>query len=35
MHLLGFDHEQLTFRFQDRDYHLTDVHSHVVKEIFS
>jgi arylsulfatase A-like enzyme len=31
LHLLGFDHERLTFRFQGRDYRLTDVHGHVVK----
>lgn len=30
MHLLGFDHERLTYRFQGRDYRLTDVHGHVV-----
>ena len=35
MHLLGFDHERLTFRFQGRDYRLTDVHGKVVKEILS
>jgi hypothetical protein len=35
MHLLGFDHEQLTYRFQGRDYRLTDVHGHVVKDIIS
>ena len=33
LHLLGFDHEQLTFRFQGRDYRLTDVHGKVVKDI--
>jgi hypothetical protein len=33
LHLLGFDHERLTFRFQGRDYRLTDVHGKVVKEI--
>jgi uncharacterized protein (DUF1501 family) len=33
MHLLGFDHEKLTFRFQGRDYRLTDVQGDVVKEI--
>jgi hypothetical protein len=33
MHLLGFDHERLTFRFQGRDFRLTDVEGHVVKEI--
>ncbi len=32
LHLLGFDHEKLTFRFQGRDYRLTDVHGRVVKE---
>ena len=31
MHLIGFDHEKLTYRFQGRDYRLTDVHGHVVK----
>jgi uncharacterized protein (DUF1501 family) len=30
---LGFDHTKLTFRFQGRDYRLTDVHGNVVKEI--
>jgi hypothetical protein len=33
LHLLGIDHERLTFRFQGRDYRLTDVHGRVVKEI--
>jgi hypothetical protein len=35
LHLLGFDHEKLTFRFQGRDFRLTDVHGHVVKEILA
>jgi hypothetical protein len=35
LHLLGFDHEQLTFRFQGRDFRLTDVHGHVVKELLA
>jgi len=35
MHLLGFDHERLTYRFQGRDYRLTDVHGHVVKELIA
>jgi len=35
LHLLGFDHEKLTYRFQGRDYRLTDVHGHVVKGILS
>ncbi len=33
LHLLGFDHTRLTFRFQGRDYRLTDVHGNVVNEI--
>ena len=33
MHLLGIDHEKLTFRFQGRDFRLTDVHGKVVQKI--
>jgi hypothetical protein len=32
---LGFDHERLTFRFQGRDYRLTDVEGEVVKGILA
>ena len=35
LHLLGIDHERLTYRFQGRDYRLTDVHGKVVKGIFA
>jgi hypothetical protein len=35
LHLLGFDHEQLTYRFQGRDFRLTDVHGKIVKEILA
>ncbi|MCX6982364.1 MAG: DUF1501 domain-containing protein [Verrucomicrobia bacterium] len=35
MHLLGFDHERLTYRFQGRDYRLTDVHGKIVKGILA
>jgi uncharacterized protein (DUF1501 family) len=35
MHLLGFNHEKLTYRFQGRDYRLTDVHGHLVKGILA
>lgn len=35
LHQLGFDHEKLTYRFQGRDYRLTDVHGHVVKGILA
>ena len=31
LHCLGIDHERLTFRFQGRDFRLTDVHGNVVK----
>jgi hypothetical protein len=33
LHQLGFDHEKLTFRFQGRDFRLTDVHGKVVREV--
>lgn len=35
LHLLGIDHERLTYRHQGRDYRLTDVHGHVVHDIVS
>jgi hypothetical protein len=35
LHLLGFDHTKLTYRFQGRDFRLTDVHGHVVKALLS
>ncbi|MEK6238165.1 MAG: DUF1501 domain-containing protein [Planctomycetales bacterium] len=35
LHLMGMDHERLTFRFQGRDYRLTDVHGQVVKDILA
>ena len=35
MHLLGVDHKKLTFRFQGRDYRLTDIHGHLIKNILS
>ncbi len=35
LHLLGMDHEKLTFRFSGRDMRLTDVHGKVVKEILA
>lgn len=33
LHLMGIDHEKLTFRYSGRDFRLTDVHGTVVKEI--
>jgi hypothetical protein len=33
LHLLGLDHERLTYRFQGRDYRLTDVHGNLVTSI--
>jgi hypothetical protein len=35
LHLLGFDHKQLTYRFQGRDFRLTDVHGEVVKKLLA
>jgi uncharacterized protein (DUF1501 family) len=35
MHLMGFDHTRLTYRFQGRDYRLTDVHGHVVHDLLA
>ena len=35
LHLLGFDHEKLTYRAAGRDFRLTDVHGHVVKDILA
>jgi len=35
LHLLGLDHERLTFRFQGRDYRLTDVAGRVVRELLA
>ena len=35
LHLLGLDHTRLTYRFQGRDYRLTDVHGEVVKGLLA
>jgi hypothetical protein len=35
LHLLGLDHERLTYRYAGRDFRLTDVHGNVVKEIIA
>ncbi len=35
LHLLGFDHEQLTYRHNGRDYRLTDVHGKVVQGVLA
>ena len=35
LHQLGFDHTKLTFRFQGRDYRLTDVDGHVVRGVLA
>ena len=35
LHLLGLDHEKLTFNYSGRDFRLTDVHGEVIKEIFA
>jgi hypothetical protein len=35
LHLLGFDHTKLTYRFQGRDFRLTDVHGEVIKPLLA
>ena len=35
LHLLGLDHERLTYRYAGRDFRLTDVYGHVVNEIMA
>ena len=35
LHLMGFDHEQLTFRHAGRDFRLTDEHGNVVRDIIA
>jgi hypothetical protein len=35
LHLLGMDHERLTFKYQGREFRLTDVHGHIVKGLLA
>ena len=35
LHLLGLDHERLTYRFGGRDFRLTDVHGQLLKPILA
>ncbi|MEM9159627.1 MAG: DUF1501 domain-containing protein [Verrucomicrobiota bacterium] len=35
LHILGIDHERLTYKFQGRRFRLTDVHGHIVKDVLS
>jgi hypothetical protein len=35
LHLLGLDHEKLTYRHAGRDFRLTDVKGHVVKDVIA
>ena len=35
LHLLGFDHEKLTYRHAGRDFRLTDVHGQVVRDLLA
>lgn len=35
LHLMGMDHERLTYRYAGRDFRLTDVYGHVVQEVLS
>jgi hypothetical protein len=35
LHCLGLDHQRLTYRFQGRDFRLTDIHGNIVHNILS
>lgn len=35
LHIMGFNHEKLTYRYAGRDFRLTDVDGHVVKKILA
>ncbi|MDH3584042.1 MAG: DUF1501 domain-containing protein, partial [Phycisphaerae bacterium] len=35
LHLMGFDHRRLTYRYQGRDFRLTDVHGEVVRDLIA
>jgi hypothetical protein len=35
LHLLGLNHERLTYRYQGRDFRLTDVHGQLVKGLLA
>ena len=35
LHCMGFDHERLTYRYQGRDFRLTDIHGKVVESVLS
>ncbi|MFN9821372.1 MAG: DUF1501 domain-containing protein, partial [Akkermansiaceae bacterium] len=35
LHLLGIDHTRLTYRYQGRDFRLTDVHGHIISKIIA
>ena len=35
LHLCGIDHKRLTFRYQGRDFRLTDVHGNIIKPILA
>ena len=35
LHLMGLDHERLTYRYSGRDFRLTDVHGRVFREILA
>ena len=35
LHLVGFNHRKLTYRYQGRDFRLTDLHGHVIKDLLA
>jgi hypothetical protein len=32
---MGYDHKRLTYRYAGRDFRLTDVHGHIIKEVLA
>jgi hypothetical protein len=35
LHLMGLDHERLTYRYSGRDFRLTDISGHVAREVLA
>ena len=35
LHCMGFDHERLTYRYQGRDFRLTDIHGRIIDSILA
>jgi hypothetical protein len=35
LHLMGVDHKRLTYRYQGRDFRLTDIHGELIKDLLA